>query len=94
MSYCPSHSTPYDEPGPPCGVCGNDFDHCICPDCLMCGIAGDPECYGITGHGLFLTIEQAESLAAKEDEWDNANTDILNQENESQRLWVEYCEKN
>ena len=29
----------------PCDVCGQDVDHCICPECPVCRGVGDPICY-------------------------------------------------
>ena len=34
----------------PCEVCGMSTDDCICPECPVCGIVGDPKCY--KEHGL------------------------------------------
>jgi hypothetical protein len=55
----------------PCDICGKDVDHCICPECPVCGAIGDPVCYDL--HGLVQTQEQKESkylaeCKAKEDE--------------------------
>lgn len=33
-----------DEPG--CALCVRSVDDCICPECPVCGAAGDPACYG------------------------------------------------
>ena len=29
----------------PCECCGHDCADCICPECPVCGVAGDKECY-------------------------------------------------
>lgn len=31
---------------PPCSMCGHDVDECHCIQCPVCGIIGDPGCYG------------------------------------------------
>lgn len=28
-----------------CTCCGQPTDHCICPECSVCGAFGDPNCY-------------------------------------------------
>lgn len=48
-----------------CEVCGYHVDDCICQECLVCGCYGDPRCY--EEHGMVLTDEQREALAAAED---------------------------
>lgn len=41
----------------PCDVCGGwASTTCICPECPVCGMCGDPKCYA--EHGLVLTVEQ------------------------------------
>lgn len=51
---------PGDEDDDLCQVCCRQVDTCICPECLVCGAKGDPECYFDcgNGHGLFLSKEQ------------------------------------
>lgn len=46
----------HDYPEGLCEVCGQDLDNCVCPECPVCGSAGDPGCY--CGHGLIRTEEQ------------------------------------
>jgi hypothetical protein len=73
---------PYNAKEPPCAVCGNFSDSCICPECPVCGSQGDPACYDDTkgdpeepdfylqeSHGLVRSAEQIESLRAAEAEW-------------------------
>jgi len=38
-------NAPYNQTDMPCGVCGRDVDHCICPECPVCESQGDPACY-------------------------------------------------
>jgi hypothetical protein len=45
-----------DPPERPCEVCGIEAGNCICPECPVCGEAGNPECY--EAHGLVRTPEQ------------------------------------
>jgi hypothetical protein len=60
---------PGEEPDPPCALCGEDVDHCICPECPQCGCIGDPKCYG--SHGLVMTHAQRFLLAWNEAIWEN-----------------------
>ena len=48
---------------PPCEVCCKDVQDCICPECPVCGTAGDLICYAEppVGHGLTLSPEQMQS---------------------------------
>jgi hypothetical protein len=65
------------EPGP-CAVCAKDEDNCVCPECPVCGMQGDPACYydsretkrptGVNGHGLKLTRAQLIGRAEAETE--------------------------
>lgn len=57
--------TPYDEPDY-CQICAQDVDNCICPECPVCGQAGDPDCY--PHHGMIRSEaqEQAASLAKEQ----------------------------
>jgi hypothetical protein len=50
-----------DPPDPLCEVCGATPDHCVCPECPVCGVAGDPACY--PGHGLERSEEQIASAS-------------------------------
>ncbi len=40
----------YDEPEIACEICGKDPGDCVCPECPLCGVTGDPDCYGKFGH--------------------------------------------
>lgn len=45
--------------GGPCEVCGRSADNCTCPECQVCGEAGDPHCYqSEDGHGMQRNIDQ------------------------------------
>lgn len=56
-----------DPPIPPCEVCGLDPDDgCVCPECPVCDVIGDPKCYG--QHGLVRTAEQIASRAALDEQ--------------------------
>lgn len=46
-------------PEPYCEVCGEIATDCICPECPVCGVVGDPACY--PAHGLELTDDQIRS---------------------------------
>lgn len=50
----------------PCEICGNHVDDCVCPECPVCEIYGDPDCY--KNHGLTLTKEQIETKAKNDEE--------------------------
>jgi hypothetical protein len=52
---------PWNQEEPPCELCGNCVEDCICPECQTCGAYGDPRCY--VDHGLTQTEEQRRSLA-------------------------------
>lgn len=58
---------PYNQVDPPCAICGNFEEECICPECTVCGSIGDETCY--TRHGMVRSIAQVESLAAAEKRW-------------------------
>jgi hypothetical protein len=58
---CSVRDIPGNDYDPPCDVCGQD---CICPECPICGTAGDPGCY--EQHGMTRTQEQIDGLAALE----------------------------
>lgn len=59
-------SVPGDE-DTPCQVCGEMPDSCICPECPICGAQGDLACY--KEHGMVMTQQQIDSLAAAEARW-------------------------
>jgi len=63
--------TPFDAPDQPCDVCGKDVDHCICPECPVCGSVGDPHCY--EHHGMTRSPAQIVSLRQAEAEWEADN---------------------
>lgn len=46
---------PYDDESP-CEMCGNFVAGCTCPECVVCGMVGDPHCY--PDHGMAYTAEQ------------------------------------
>lgn len=43
---------------PPCECCGMQPFDCECPECPVCGVAGDPKCYRSESHCLEFTSEQ------------------------------------
>lgn len=47
---------PGEEPDPPCFVCGQPWEKCICPECPVCQEIGWPDCY--RDHGLRRTEKQ------------------------------------
>lgn len=57
----------------PCSMCGKWPDDCICPECPVCHVHGDPSCYvqseSNTAHGLLPNCEQITSLAEAEKQW-------------------------
>ena len=62
-SYPPGcNLVPGDEPDPPCEVCGQSPDDCICPECRVCHAHGNPDCYDDLwiggGHGMKRSLEQ------------------------------------
>lgn len=81
-SYPPGcNGTPFDEPDPPCEVCGG-FDlltkekerpgrmRCICPECPVCGQSGDRKCYDANGHGMVMMDQQIQHLAMNQKAWE------------------------
>jgi hypothetical protein len=46
----------------PCETCGQDPADCPCPECPVCGVAGDIRCYDDPGHGLRLSRDQLDGL--------------------------------
>jgi len=81
-SYPPGCSGPPDDNEGPCDVCGNPIDHCICPECPICGSQGDPQCY--VNHGLIRSPEQVAASRQMKAlvEAENDNEDNENNENE------------
>lgn len=66
--------TPFDEPDPPCCICGRDVDDCICPECQECGETGRLKCYetgGCSGNGprMVRSAVQIASLREAEARW-------------------------
>lgn len=57
---------PGEEPCPPCQCCGGDpeGESCICPECPVCEVFGDPDCY--REHGLTYTFSQLRGQAVME----------------------------
>lgn len=47
---CSINDLPGNQPEEPCNICLSDLDHCICPECPVCGAIGNSICYEI--HGL------------------------------------------
>lgn len=48
-----------DPPDTYCEMCGCESGSCICPECPVCGAAGDPACYH--EHGMEESWEQVQS---------------------------------
>ena len=62
----PGDSSPPDPAMPPCEVCFEDDFNCQCPECDVCGEAGNFRCYAqgrFVNHGLVVTPEMAELRA-------------------------------
>lgn len=73
-SYPPGCSGPPDE-DEPCQIC-HQFD-CICPECEVCGVAGDPACINTHmpwqkwGHFSFaVENKQNDYVPSADDDWD------------------------
>jgi hypothetical protein len=65
-SYPPGcNSVPGDEPEPPCEVCGQFVDYCICPECPVCGEIGNPACYQEVDLGICGGLHGKETWAQK-----------------------------
>lgn len=64
-------NAPWNQETPPCDVCGNTLETsaggCICQECHICGVAGDPLCYEY--HGLIRTQAQIDGRLALEAEY-------------------------
>lgn len=80
---------PGEEDEPPCEVCGQPPDTCICPECPVCSCMGDPRCYDELeqppftrphGHGMEVNRYQ---LVAR---------DILDRWLERELAWTELTE--
>jgi hypothetical protein len=61
-SYPPGCSGPPDDDPGPCLCCGGDPAGCDCPECPVCGEAGNPECY--VAHGLAYSEAQTRGREA------------------------------
>lgn len=89
MKYCPSMNTPWDDPDPPCDVCGEELDRCICLMCPNCGECGDLYCY--SHHGMVISEKQKMNLLWNEALWeDKARTQYLAElefEKEMEGFW-------
>jgi hypothetical protein len=88
-SYPPGcNSVPGDEPDPPCEVCGGHPDICICPECPVCHVVGDPACYDPARkdrHGLVRNQDQIEGMAILE----KIQKDMA----EAEQFWAEQIEQ-
>lgn len=74
-SYPPGcRGTPHDESDPPCAICLGDPASCGCPECPVCLVAGDPDCYGPEGHGLEETWEQVFDYTYRQRLWEEEAT--------------------
>jgi hypothetical protein len=77
----------------PCSVCGIDPADCICPECLVCGSQGEPECY--QAHGLarsdaqIAAYRRAEEAATAEATAEAAYFAQL----KAEEFWGDYWEK-
>ena len=56
----------------PCEMCSQPVDGCICPECPVCGAAGDPVCY--QEHDLVESEEQIRSRQMVE-AWESQQLD-------------------
>jgi hypothetical protein len=75
-SYPPGCSgTPWDDPDPPCEVCGEDPYYCICPECPVCNDVGNRLCY--INHGLHRSELQKFYLECNKRDW-KADSDAMN----------------
>lgn len=61
-----------------CEVCFEFVDDCICPECPVCGVTGDPHCY--IWHGLDFTPEQLEAREKARFTWYPGDIDWLEEE--------------
>lgn len=59
-------NAPWNQEDPPCDVCGMDCYSCVCPECHICGVSGDPLCYEY--HGLVRSQAQIDGMAALEEQ--------------------------
>ena len=65
-------SAPWNQDEPPCEICGNSTDDCICPECPVCECQGEPLCYATPDdarHAMYRTQEQEDSLADNQTQW-------------------------
>jgi hypothetical protein len=50
----------------PCDVCGRAAEACVCPECPVCRVMGNPTCYADAGtsgsHGLRRSDAQLQAL--------------------------------
>lgn len=59
---------------PFCEVCCKDESDCICPECPVCGVYGDENCY--SRHGLLHTQAQIDSVSR----WERARMGEIEEE--------------
>lgn len=85
------HGTPWDEPDPPCEICGEDPYDCICPECPVCHTHGDPRCY--LDHGLRRSEEQKFNLEVHQRFWEEENRLTREAEDRDWREWQKYIEQ-
>ena len=65
-SYPPGCSGPPNTDENPCAVCGQGINDCICPECPVCEVQGNPLCYD-GPHGMKRSPEQKRLLAKYQD---------------------------
>lgn len=67
-------NAPYNQDDPPCDICGQEIENCICPECSVCGQIGERQCYGeLPGaetHGLVRSGWQLALKEAAEADWE------------------------
>lgn len=64
-------NAPWNQVEPPCAVCGRFSDTCVCPECPVCEVPGEPTCYmngEHCGHGLQRSLDQMAGLMRLEEE--------------------------
>lgn len=60
-------NAPWNQEDPPCDVCGEFIENCVCPPCRVCGEYGDPRCY--VEHGMRRTEMQKFMREVNERRW-------------------------
>ena len=99
---------PGEEPTPPCECCGKDPEgegksSCICTECPLCGMVGNPECYNterFCGHApLTYSPEQLQGQAELREQYrlqaeaDAAEADYWEQHRDDDWDWYELGRK-